>query len=187
MAAYSDPSVSFADSSPYTGEPAARRGGHLAYRSRKQSLRQPDRKARRKPSHAERASPFPTGNPSVSFADSSPYTGEPMGGAAVVGRACLPCVRGGGSDTKWPSRWGCRFKFVRRAHTIGWQLTLRFPLLPPVGLPAKHHSAPTGGETERLPPLLTAGPPAKHRSAPTGGENGLVSTNVPGRATAINV
>ena len=28
-------------------------------------------------------------------------------GAAVIGRDRLPCVRGGGSDTSFPSRWGC--------------------------------------------------------------------------------
>ncbi len=51
-----------------------------------------------------------TGNPSVSLtADSSPYTGEPRGCVRVVGCDCLPCVRGGGSDTSFPTRWGCFF------------------------------------------------------------------------------
>ena len=57
------------------------------------------------------ATPQPT-------ASAAPLTqGSQCGGAEVVGRCRLPCVRGGGSDTKWTSRWGCHFKSVRRAHT----------------------------------------------------------------------
>ena len=76
------------------------------------------------------------------------------GGAGSYRVRLPPLCKGRWIGRLRPSRWGCRFKFVRKAHTIGYQLTLRFLLLPPVGPSAKHPSAPVVRETQRFPPLL---------------------------------
>ena len=60
-----NPSVSFADSSPYTGEPFG--GRPMAAPTRVRCVGSVARRWKQ------------GGNPSVSFADSSPYTGEPFG------------------------------------------------------------------------------------------------------------
>ena len=62
------------------------------------------------------ATPQPT-------ASAAPLTqGSQCGGAEVVGRYRLPCVRGGGSDTKWTSRWGCPIQIRAQSAHITYYL-----------------------------------------------------------------
>ena len=67
-----NPSVSFADSSPYTGEPCVFRRNDAV----QAGIGVPEKRQAQQAARRGSDSP-PANNPSVSFADSSPYTGEP--------------------------------------------------------------------------------------------------------------
>jgi len=71
-----NPSVTFGDSSPYTGEPKG--AAHPSGAGREQ--RAPLRGVQKDDHASKKKLPLPPAyNPSVTFGDSSPYTGEPKG------------------------------------------------------------------------------------------------------------